>query len=214
MKQNQQNIAMIVGALIALLVILLSNGRFPAITNPIISNDIDQHRINTAPPILQQGLTIEQDFVARHNGLSSLSVILLKYENVTQNSDSFITVNLLDSSGTLVATQTRLTESLDHNANLRLAFEPIPDSYNQRFTIQATGGENSAFSVWGHNLDVYGEGQFSLSDPSLSTAVQDLRFTTQYHLIPAEISRALGTLLQNDGLVLLLAMLILPLPEP
>ncbi len=212
MTSRQQQLATIAGALVALIVIALTNGRFPPLTAPIINTDIDQHRVNSAAPILEDGLQVEQTFVANRHGLSGVNVLLVRYDGVEQNDNSFLTVELLDDQGQVISSRTVLTEELEHNHMLRLTFDPIRDAYNRQFVIRASGGENTAFSVWGYSLDVYEAGGVALSDDSRFTAVQDLRFTTQYNLVPQEVWRYLTHVLLGDGLILLLSLLVLPLP--
>lgn len=203
---------MVMGGVLALVLLLLSNGRFPALTAPIISNDIDQHRINSALPLVRDGLVIEQPFVAQHDGLTAVSLTLAKFNNIEQTEDSFLTVRLRDDADQIVAEETLLTQSLNHNHELQLQFDPIRDAMGQIFVIEVSGGEGTAFSVWGYDLDVYGGGAVRFSESGVETAVQDLHFSTQYRLTPAEVWRSLTTILRQDGLILLLGLLFLPLP--
>ncbi|MCP4359386.1 MAG: hypothetical protein GY796_15340 [Chloroflexi bacterium] len=54
---------------------------FPAMSDPIISEDDNQSRLNSVPPSPREDWYTQQDFVAGHDGLSKIELILASPAN-------------------------------------------------------------------------------------------------------------------------------------
>lgn len=185
---------------------------WPAVCGPILEDDLLQTRQNTALPPLQGNMTAEQTFTPRWNGLTEIELSAVRYGEPPGTGDGRLTAKLLNDQNTLIAEQSFSAQLTEHNQTLTLRFPPQPRSAGRLYRLQISGSSQSQLSLWGYSLDVYHEGQLSLNDDASTTAVQDLRFTTRYHLLWTDALRILGKTLLNEGALLLLALLFLPLP--
>ncbi len=184
---------------------------------PIEAIDLEQGRIDTALPAPAANVAIHQSFVPRHDGLSEVEVTLVRYGDATSAETGQLTIQLTDASGTTVAETTLATNRLDHNQPYRLRFERQPHSAGQPYTLTLKGNDTNPFAVWGYSEDVYAGGEAWVDAGVLSaevptTAAQDMRFRTRYRLSWIDALQTLGETLYYEGLLLLLALFVLPLP--
>jgi hypothetical protein len=187
-------------------------------TAPITAVDIEQGRLNSVPPSPQGGWVLQQDFVAGHDGLSEIELILARKEEPQAGEDGRFTLTLLNAQDQVIAERSLLTQNFAHNHAYTLLFPAQRDSAGQRYRLQLSGDEANPLTVWGHDLNVYDDGQLTLvgegamkTSPT-ETAVQDLRFITRYQLTTPEAITTLGGQLWRDGFIILLALLFIPLP--
>jgi hypothetical protein len=187
----------------------LSHCPWPAVCGPILEDDLVQARLNTALPPIQGNVIAEQNFRPRWNGLAEIELTAVRYGESSGN-DSYLLLQLLDDQDMLIAEQRFSAQTTEHNQILTFRFPAQPTSAGRRYTLRLTGSDQSQFSVWGYNLDVYQTGQLALSQTT--SAVQDLRFITRYHLLWPDIFHSLSQTILQEGALLLLALLFLPLP--
>lgn len=183
----------------------------------LIDIDVEQGRIDTALPIPREDLAINQDFVSRHDGLQEIELTLARYGEAADDAGGRLTLQLFDEDNVLLSEQTLETAALSHNQVFHL---PIPrqiDSAGSRYILKISGNQENMMSVWGYSLDVYEGGAVALigdpaSDEPAITAAQDLRFVTRYQLTGLGALKALSETFFYEGLLFLLALVVLPLP--
>ena len=188
-----------------------------ALFSQLVEVDLEQARIDTALPIPRDGLIITQSFIPKHDGLKEIELTLARYGDAAADQGGFLTLQLLDEEGDLLAEQILETESLSHNQVLRLPFSRQNDSAGRRYTLQINGSSQNLVSVWGYSLDDYEDGAVFLRNDSPDielpvTAAKDLRFLTRYELTGMGALKALAETFYYEGLLFLLALLMLPLP--
>jgi hypothetical protein len=185
------------------------------ILGPIIDVDINQTRVNTALQAPNGSFYIQQTFIANHDGLREVELLLVRREQL--DTEGTFTVTLLDQFGAVITEQTFASESFVHNQVLSVGFAPLLDSAKRPFTLQITGSPNNSITVWGYDLDVYASGELNLVPAPLSieqpsTTARDLRLVTRYQLTGREAIRTFFSQLTQQGGLLLLALLFIPLP--
>ncbi|MGQ0602655.1 MAG: hypothetical protein ACT4QE_13300, partial [Anaerolineales bacterium] len=136
-----------------------------------------------AAPVPRDTLTVTQIFTARHNGLSAIELLAVVYPESL--GVSTLTLHLTDAGGHLIAEQA--FETIAHNAPLRLTFPPVAESAGETFILTLIGSTQNNATVWAYSLDGYPRGELQDTDG-------DLRFSTTYTYLPADIARdvALG----------------------
>ena len=209
-----------VGAGLFLVWLLLFNGNglpasVTAVSQPIITIDLNQQRANTALPPPQGDLTIRQTFVPRWDGLREIELLLARPGEQTEGGRFHL--QLFDDADNLIDEQALESATLTHNQTFTLRFPPQRRSAGRRYTLQLSGSEDNPVSVWGYSLDVIGRGKLVVASGALATAVppttaQDLRLVTRYQLTWADAFISLGKMLWQDGLIMLLALFFLPMP--
>ncbi len=187
---------------------------WPAVCAPLTAADVSQARLDTALPAPQGEFVVEQTFVPRHDGLSEIELLLVRYGETPPASEAEqFTVELWDSK-TRVAARTDATARLAHNQPYRLAFAPLPHSAGRLYTLRLLGSAGNPIAAWGYSLDVYEGGALTLrGDPTgRPPAASELRFATHYSLTAGEALAAAMRPLRNQRDLLLAALLLLPLP--
>ncbi len=182
----------------------------PPIAAPILADDINQHRLNTAAPTPAGNLILEQTFTAQKDGLREIELILVRRDEPTAAERGRFTLKLLTQDGRLLAEQTLETRNLRHNQTYVWQLPRQGDSAGQAYVLQISGSPDNPVTVWGYDLDVVNGGEFLLSEGD--TAVQDLRFITRYQLSWGSALRQLGQTAVRDGLFFLLALAFLLMP--
>ena len=185
---------------------------------PLLAEDISQGRLDTALPVPQSGLRIEQTFVPRRDGLSEIELMLVRYggEATAGGDHGSLLVELRDAQGALVAVDELATSELSHNETYTLRFDPQPKSAGRQYALSLSGNEFNPISAWGYSLDVYEDGELRLvggltDAQAAQLRVADMRFIARYELSPGEAVTAAATPLREWRL-LLAALLLLPLP--
>jgi hypothetical protein len=149
---------------------------------PLTAVDQEQPRLNQAAPAPHGAATLEQTFVAAHNGLSAVEVLGVAYPD----SPSSLALSLVSPEGQQIASAT--FSGFAHNSPLRLSFAPLPHSAGQTYTLLITGSEENQASIWSYSVDGYAPGsQFVGEAPSAG----DLRFSTTYTYLWADVARDL-----------------------
>jgi hypothetical protein len=165
-------------------------------------------RANVNLPSPGETIQIRQTFVPSRDGLFAVELTVVRPENSTR--DGELTIQLIDSAGQTLASRIFENESLTHNQNLRLEFEPQPQSAGETYTLLIGGrGDNDA-SIWAYDLDVYSGGE--LATIGANTSGQDLRFTTHYQLSFSSALRQLGRDVADYGLFLMLVLTFIIFP--
>ena len=88
------------------------------------SIDIDQPRLNTAVPAPQPDRPFSQSFVARHDGLSEIDVLLVHYNENDSGNTAVALLVLKDPNGRVVAYRQLSNHLTEHNQTIRLTFPP------------------------------------------------------------------------------------------
>lgn len=187
------------------------------ISEPIVAEDINQHRLNTPLPIPQGTWRIEQGFVAGHDGLREIELMLVRYGDPAPEENGRFTIQLFDAQGSLVGEQDWATQTLRHNQVVTLHLPPQPDSAGRRYVLTLSGSADNPITAWGYDLNVLDGGELTLAPGPLTTdlpqtAVQELRFTTRYQLTDTAALQTLAQQLAQNGRLLLPALFFLPLP--
>lgn len=197
-------LVMLVGGLVTLGVAWGALGWPTAVT----ATDIRQDRLDTALPAPQNEQTITQTFVPRHDGLTELKLILVKYElDDGSDPDGALTLTLRDAQGQEVATQTWRMRQVRHNQELFLRFPPEPHSAGQAYRLTLSGTADNWGSVWGYRLNVLDTALFQTS--THATEGRILTFTTQYQLLLPVALRQLGRDMVRYGGLITLALLLI-----
>ncbi len=194
---------MLVGGVLALGVAFLVG--WPTAVTAI---DMRQDRLDTALPAPQNEQAITQTFVPRHNGLTEIKLILVKYElDDGSEPNGALTLTLRDEQARVVATQTWRMRQVRHNQELFLRFPPEPASAGQAYALTLHGTADNWGSVWGYRLNVLDTAVLTTS--THATAAHILNFTTRYQLLPLDALNQLGRdALRYGGLMLLSLLLI------
>ncbi|HRQ38773.1 MAG TPA: hypothetical protein PLD25_12770 [Chloroflexota bacterium] len=187
--------------------------------SPITAVDINQGRLNAVPPSPRSGpdgWRIQQDFVAWHDGLREIELILARNGEPQPEEDGRFTLTLFDDTGSAISQRTLLTRSFQHNHTYTFTFPAQAASAGRRYVLELSGNETNPMTVWGYDLDVMGSGQMIVvaegGNETPGTAVQDLRFITRYQLMPQAALVTLANQVWRDGVIILLALLFIPLP--
>jgi hypothetical protein len=208
--------ALVIAAL--LLLGRLERCPWSSLCGPLLADDANQGRLDTALPAPQAGLRLEQTFIPHHDGLTEVEVILVQYGGSMPegSAESFFSLELLDEVGAAVASVSLPTRQLSHNQVYALRFPPQRASAGRRYTLRLSGSEQNHISAWGYALDVYEAGDLRLTDgtgtaelPELTA--RELRFVARYALTPGEAVAA-AALPLREWLLTLAALLFLPLP--
>ncbi len=211
---------LVAGALLALFLLFIWSTTVPqsftSLFDSLQSTDVEQSRIDTALPAPQGEVALTQSFIPRHNGLSEVEITLVHYGEPVDGDDAHLSIQLSNEQGELIAERAYPTASLSHNQVVRLLFAPQNDSKGQAYLLRLSGTSDNQVSAWAYSLDSYGDGELlqiggqDAGQNPLSAA--DLRFLTRYSLTWSDALGNLGETLFYEGLVLLLALLVVPLP--
>ena len=220
LTQERPWIPMLAGAVIALSLILIWSmavpDSFTTLFDSLESTDVEQSRIDTSLPAPQGDLALTQTFIPRHNGLSEVEIILLRYGEPVAGESAQLWLQLFDERGDLVAEESFPTASISHNQVVRLSFAPQGGSKGQQYTLRLAGTPDNQVSSWAYTLDVYGDGELSQIGAQAGAdtpfAAQDLRFLTRYQLTWLDALSNVGETFFYEGLIFLLALLVIPLP--
>lgn len=154
--------------------------------------DQTQPRLDQAAPPVSgaagERAAWRQTFTAQRNGLSAVEVLAVVHADAP--AERSLSLRLLGPDGAVIAQTTH--RGVAHNAPLRLDFPPLPASAGRTYTLEIAG---QAASVWAFSLDGYARGELRAGDQA---PAGDLRFSTTYTYLPADMSRdamrALGQL--------------------
>ena len=135
----------------------------------ILEVDIKQERINQALPMPRGGITIRQDFYARHDGLREIEVQFARYEPDDQGGELIIRV--FDDQGQLLREQPLDTRTITHNQSWLLRLYRQDQSAGRRYTLEVTGNDLTPFSLWGYKADTL---QGDLTVTGAQTEARDL----------------------------------------
>ncbi len=157
-----------------------------SIKQSIRADDINQHRANSPLPVPTNGLTIEQSFYSRWDGLREVE-LLIAGDGAAGSENGRLQFQLLDDNGIIVAATTAATISMKPDQSYAFRFGPLPDSAGRTFTLRISGNDENPVSVWGYNMDAYSSSEVVLRPGALSpdvpsTFAKDLRFITWYEL--------------------------------
>ncbi len=167
---------------------------------PVVAVDINQTRTNTVLPTPGPTIQLRQSFVPQHDGLSEVEVILAR--SAEAEGIGRLELQLLDSNNEVIAARSFETQELRHNQSLLLRFPPQAESAGQQYKLLIGGTAGNDTSVWGYDLDVYGDGEMTIVGGD--TTAQDLRFVTRYQLLSSSAIKSLvDTIITNAGLLLL-----------
>lgn len=177
---------------------------------PIQAPDVRQNRLDHAAPLPGQELMVEQSFTSRHDGLSSIELLLVVHSPEDEAvKPAVLTLRLFDETGREYAASSWDNRYLKHNDPLRFSFEPIEDSAGRQFRLRLDGSAGNRATAWAYSLDGYQQGDLSANGDPIGG---DLRFKTTYRFLWAGALKLLGRMVgQNAGLILLLlGLLFLP----
>lgn len=167
---------------------------------PVVAVDINQARTNLVLPTPGAAIQLRQTFVSQHDGLSEVEVILARSSEAARSGR--LEMQLLDSGNEVIASRSFENQELRHNQSLLLSFPPLAGSAGQRYSLLIGGTAGNDTSVWGYDLDVYGDGELTIVGGDATA--QDLRFITRYQLSASSAVLSLAeTTITNAGLLLL-----------
>ena len=169
---------------------------------PVTAVDISQLRANTLLPAPTLTRQIRQDFVARNDGLYQVELLVSGQQG--DEATGRLEIQLLDAEGQVVAARSLEGASLGERQPLALAFEPQGASAGQRYQLIIGGTASNSASVWGYDLDSYGNGQLTLAGGE--SEAEDLRFVSRYQLSPRAAVGELGRTIADNGWIMLLAL--------
>lgn len=170
--------------------------------------DERQHRLDVAAPVPSAELILEQSFVAGHDGLTAVELLLAVYPPGEDDVQDLpvLTLRLLDGAGEQLHAASWDVRQLTHNEPLRFTFSPLTDSAGQGYRLRLEGTAANRATVWAYSLDGYPRGELSLNG---ERQAGDLRFEIVYgYSLPAAL-RDLGRLAAEAlGLLAALALLL------
>lgn len=202
----------LIGSILAIVWVFV--GGITAVWQPIIDTDLNQHRLDVGVVTPRNERVIQQQFVPRWDGLSEVELLLIRYGDAEAVVNGRLTFQLLDDANSVVAEETLETAKYEHNQVYKLAVPVQRRSAGRTYTLQISGNAHNNFSVWGYTLNTYDAGRFTISggDGIPESEARTLRFTTRYQLGWSDALASLGTILFYEGIPLLLALLVVPLP--
>ncbi len=168
---------------------------------PIEAVDECQDRLDVAAPVPTAALTLQQSFVAQHDGLTAIELLLVVHESPGRDESAgpheaevpVLTLSLLDRAGSRLHTQSWDALALVHNQPLRFAFSPLARSAGREYRLRLEGTAANRATAWAYSLDGYQRGELAVElPPGQSSAGQarplDLRFQTFYrYSLPAAL---------------------------
>ncbi|MCC6189658.1 MAG: hypothetical protein IT318_11535, partial [Anaerolineales bacterium] len=180
-----------------------------AIVPALTAVDVEQPRLNQAAPLPQGEAELTQTLRPAHNGLSAVELLAVRYEAPAgvAAAPAALTVELRDAAGCIIAAETFTTVA--HNAPLTLRFAPQPRSAGQVYTLALRGTRGNALSAWAYGLDGYTGGDLQHDGVRLPG---DLRFTTTYTYLWADVARDALRMVGRLGRLALPAWLVLFAP--
>ncbi|MBP7999129.1 MAG: hypothetical protein KA314_20235 [Chloroflexi bacterium] len=170
--------------------------------------DIEQGRLNTALPALDNTVQFQQTFWAGHDGWQEIELIMVRYGEAVEGERGRVFLDLLNSMGTVVAQTEWSTADIRHNDTRHFRFPPQPGG--QTYTLVLRGEAGNTVSVWGYDQDVLAGGTFTAT--GVDSSVDELRFITRYGLTLPEAISWLGQTLWRHGPFFLLTLVFLWLP--
>ena len=187
------------------------------ITSPIVAADVAQGRLNAVPPAPSGDVQLTYHFVAQHNGLREIELLLARNGEPDPEENGRFTLTLSDLQGNQLVSQSLPTRQIRHNQPYVLRFPVQANSAERPYQLTLSGSDNNRVTVWGYTVDLLEATELTLTSGPLNsdlpeTAVQELHFTSRYQLTWADGLRTLGTLLWQYGPLMLLALLFLLLP--
>ncbi len=147
---------------------------------PLERMDERQHRLDTPAPIPDASVVLEQSFEAQHDNLTAVKLLLAVRHNdndIDESASPDLTLRLLDETGEQWSAGSWSSRDLSHNAPIRFAFSPIPDSAGRTFVLRLEGKNGNQTTVWAYSIDGYPRGQLSRNGQPV---LGDLRFETVY----------------------------------
>ncbi len=134
-------------AAVAVAVVLLALGRagvcpWPSLCGRVEAVDVAQTRLDTAVPAPKGSLVIEQSFTPQHDGLTSVELLLLRYDGQPAAGAHF-DVALLDDTGAPVAAESLPVAGLSHNQSYSLTFPPQRASAGRPYTVRLSGSDDN-----------------------------------------------------------------------
>ena len=175
---------------------------------PLEAMDQRQGRLDEAAPLPKPGLALEQSFVAQHDGLTAIELLLVVWppEEDQESEPAILTLRILDDGGQQLYAASWDASKLNHNDPLRFTFSPIRESAGKRYRLRIEGTAANRATVWAYSLDGYPRGELSAGD---NLGIGDLRFQTVYrYQLPVAMRDLASTLVENLGLILVLAILL------
>ncbi|MCA9942313.1 MAG: hypothetical protein KC449_02480, partial [Anaerolineales bacterium] len=190
---------------------------FNPMTSPILAEDISQGRLNAVPPAPAGDVQLVYRFVAQHNGLLELELLLARNGEPDPEENGRFTLTLTDWQGNQLVSQTLPTRQLRHNQPFVLQIPRQPDSARRPYQLTLSGTSDNRVTAWGYTVDLLEDTELTLTSGPLrnetpETAVQELQFTSRYQPGWLDALSTLGNLLGKYGWLILLALLFLLLP--
>ncbi len=167
------------------------------------ATDQRQNRLDVVAPTPAPGIALEQSFLAVHNGLAAVELLLASSGNLSPQ-PATLTLRLMDDDNRQLAFASWDPDQLRHNDPLRFNFAPIRNSAGQRFRLLLEGTEGNRVTVWAFSLDGYQPGELVSND---QPQTGDLYFRTTYRYRLADALHDLCRFLRRQaglGVVLLL----------
>jgi hypothetical protein len=161
--------------LCALAVLAWQVGRNPAHEE----REVAQERLDRASLPLTPGHSVGQTFLAQHDGLQAIEVLLVVYQRATPppaEGRLYFILERLDRPGAAPIVGTYSVAGLQHNQRLRFTFPPLDSQGGSyRLALQCDGDYGLGF--WHTTSDAYAAGVMLLDDRAQPG---DLFFTTTY----------------------------------
>ena len=197
---------LLVGVLVAMLWLWWSENR---LLRPIVAVDVAQTRLDTVPSAPRGDDVIRQSFTPQWNGLQEIELLLARREEPGEGDYGRLFLRLYDDTNRPIAENQLDTRFIRHNQTHRFRFPPQP-SAGRSYRLEISGNDTNLVSVWAYAVDSSQSAVDSGQDAVV--AGQSLRFTTRYRLTWGDALGSLGQTLWQQGGLLLLALLFLPLP--
>jgi hypothetical protein len=170
--------------LIALIVVLLSLIQFIYLLNYFYTNKnmVDIYQDVAEAPIgaIIKGVTIEQEFVALHNKISAIELLVATY-NRTNTGDVDVEITNKSDNKNVLKTKIKASNFRD-NTFYRIELPEMQDSKGKLYSIKIlseNSKEGDAVTIWASNQDKYLQGKLRINEVDVS---KDLKFTIFYNI--------------------------------
>ncbi len=197
--------------ILTLVVLVIVSLSLCACALPRTELDITQERLADVAPLPDGTTMIGQTFVARHDNLNDIEIILAKLDDMATVPPPQLILHLRESvqSTTDIASAVIDTQYIAHNTNYHFHFEPQRNSAGRTYYLLAEGTSSNRMTIWQSGINSYNDGSLFINHQPLEG---DLYFKTYYEFGWDSLARYLEGVAKTQGWTLFPALLLFFLP--
>jgi hypothetical protein len=160
------------------------------------STDEAQLRLDVPAPLPAPGRPVVQSFVAQHDGLAAVELLLAVYAQGSESEPGTLTLRLVDDEEREITRASWQDNALVHNEPLRMSFAPEGHSSGRQYRLILEGSEGNRATVWTFSLKGYERGSLMAGgEPQAGS----LRFETFYRYQAGNALSDLGRALREHA---------------